>query len=83
MINVTHPDATGGPRLITGVLDDQTWEFEQEPCFYVGNSQAGPIYEVKDPNDPVIEGSYDDYLVSGGYETGYAYSRFDETQCSS
>lgn len=81
VINITHPDAADGPRLITGVLDDQTWEFEQDPCFYVGNSQGGPIYEVEFPNDAVIEGGYEDYLVSGEFETEYMYSRFDETQC--
>ncbi len=82
VINVTHPDSADGPRLITGILDDQTWEFEPEPCFYVGNSQGGSIYEVKEPNDPVIEGNYEDYVVSGQFETMYTYSRFDEGRCS-
>ena len=81
VINVTHPDAESS-RVFTGLLYGLTWEFEEGPCFYVGNSQAGPIYEVQDPNDSVIEGSYEDYRVTDAFETNFPYSRFDESQCS-
>ena len=30
---------------------------------YAGNGQAGPVYEVEDPNDAVIDRSYKDYHV--------------------
>ena len=80
VINVTHP-ASENPRAFTGLLYDITWEFEKGPCFYVGNQQGGPIYEVEDPNDSVIEGTYENYRVGGAFETEYFFSQFDSNRC--
>ena len=75
VINVTHPDAE--PRVFTGLLHDQTWELKPGLCLYAGNQQGGPIYEVPDPNDSVIEGEYPDYEVQGPFDTVFAFSRFN------
>ena len=80
-ITVTHPDFSG-ERRFTGLLYNVNWEFERTPCFYAGNVQGGPIYEVEDPNDSVIEGEYKDYIVGGAFETEYTYDRFDSLQCT-
>ena len=56
-------------RRFTGLLLSVNWEFQKTPCFYVGNQQGGPIYEVEDPNDSVIECRYEDYRVGGAFET--------------
>ena len=58
-----------------------TWEFEKRPCIYVGNSQAGPIVEVDDPNDSVIEGEYTEYEVESMFATDFTYSHFNNDLC--
>ena len=81
VINITS-SLTGEERKFTGWLYDLSWSFEEEPCLYAGNRQAGPIYQVKDPNDPIIEGSYLQYMVPGLFsERGFVYGLFDENNC--
>ena len=52
-------------------------------CFYAGNIQGGSLREITDRNfnDPVIEGSYVDYIVDGPFEHDFAYSRFSADMC--
>ena len=71
------------PRIYTGWLDDRTWESEDGvPCLYVGNIQGGPIYEVTNPNDGVIENRYSDYKVESAFsEENYAFGLFSEDRC--
>ena len=45
------------------------------------DQQGGPIAEVLDPNDSVIEGEYFDYETEGLFATSYKFSRFEEQQC--
>lgn len=81
VVNVTS-SLTGEKRSYTGWLYDLTWSFEDAPCLYVGNRQAGPIYQVKDPNDPIIEGSYLQYRAPSLFsEGGFDYGLFDEENC--
>ena len=79
-ITVTHPNAER-ERTFTAILYDFNWEFGRQPCFYAGNQQGGPIAEVLDPNDSVIEGEYFDYETEGLFATRYKFSRFEEQQC--
>ena len=71
------------PRVYTGLLDHRTWESDDGvPCLHVGNIQAGPIYEVTNPNDGVIENSYSDYKVESAFsEENYAFGLFSEDRC--
>ena len=81
VINITS-SLSGEERSYTGWLYDLTWSFEEGPCLYVGNRQAGPIYEVKDPNDPIIEGRYSEYLVKDLFsEEDFMYTLFKEENC--
>lgn len=81
VVNITS-SFSNEARSYTGWLYDLTWSFEEGPCLYVGNRQAGPIYEVKDPNDPIIEGRYSDYLVQDLFsEEEYKYTLFKEDNC--
>ena len=49
----------------------------------MGDRQSGPIYEVYEPNDGVIEGDYKDYQVTNAFsEVNYKFSRFNEMQCA-
>ena len=79
LITVNYPGSP--PRRIVGLGYSVTWEFEKRPCLYVGNSQAGPLGEIVDPNDSVIEGTYQNYQVNSMFSSDFAFSHFDETQC--
>ena len=50
-------------------------------CIYAGNQQGGPINEVSYTNDPVIEGTYEDYIVQDRFDTDFKYSIFREGRC--
>lgn len=78
-ITVNHP--RDPPRTFVGRLYEMTWEFRPTHCLYVGNRQGGPISEVLDPNDSVIRGSYQDYIVNGLFESSFDYSVFNSTRC--
>ena len=77
---IAMPDPQG--RMFTAIHHDVNWIWEKVNCLYAGNHQGGPIYEVDDPNDPVIAGEYTDYIVSAPFnETGYLFGLFDDLQC--
>ena len=59
-----------------------TWELERRPCYFVGSGQAGPLAEVSEPNDSVIEGVYSDYIIESLFATSYTYSHFLEGRCT-
>lgn len=80
-ITVTHPDASR-ERRFTAILYQFNWEFAKQPCFYAGNQQGGPIAEVMEPNDSVIEGEYSDYQMDGMFATEYKFNHFEEDQCT-
>ena len=80
IINITQ---AGSPaRVFTGFISSLAWDYSPGPCLNAGDSQGGPAFEIEAPNDPVIEGHYKDYIVSGAFdETGYAFGRFEDTSC--
>ena len=78
VINLSSP-ISGEERSFTGYF---TWDFEDGPCLYAGNRQAGPIYEIQEPKDLVIEGRYNEYVVDSAFsEDIYAYGMFRENMC--
>ena len=46
-----------------------TWELERRLCYFVGSGQAGPLAEVSEPNNSVIEGVYSDYIIESLFAT--------------
>ena len=80
LIKVSHPTLLN-ERSFVGIKGGMTWEFENRPCLYVGNSQGGPIDEVVGPNDSVIDGEYTDYEVNDMFATTYQYTKFEEGKC--
>ena len=53
------------------------WELKENWCLYVGNRQGGPINEVDNLNDPVLQGEY-----SGGQNISrYAFDHFHSARC--
>jgi len=77
-ITVNHPEQT---RQFVGFLNPLTWELDFRQCLYVGNKKGGPIDEVNDPNDPVLQGVYRDYEVDSIFGTAFQYSHFDDSRC--
>ena len=81
-VSVRYPDSK--PRSFVGMLWPLTWDYREEYCLYVGNSQAGPL-EAGDvrggPNDPVIEGDYTLYKVDSSFATNFAFSHFEGFRC--
>lgn len=72
-------------RAYTGIMHGTTWDHSEGPCLYVGNRQSGPIMEVTDPNDPVIESLFTNYQVRQPFveDTNFKFGRFQESKCSS
>lgn len=83
VVNATRP-GTNKVASFTGFIFDYTWESEEGPCLYVGDRQGGADREIQDPNDRVLDGSsYKDYIVPELFsESGYKFSRFDDSQCN-
>lgn len=78
-VSVQHPSSP--QRVFTAILLGVDWEFNRNPCFYAGNQQGGPIREVEEPNDSVIEGDFVDYEISSAFDTQYQFSRFADETC--
>ena len=73
--------AEDGYRRIPTEVEARTWDQTQAPCFYVGNSQGGPL-QFSGPDQSVIEGSITDYEMGSLFSTSFSFSQFDETQCA-
>ena len=68
-------------RQFVGFFYSLNWELKESWCLYVGNRQGGPINEVDNPNDPVLQGEYIDYKVDNIFGTEYAFDHFQSTKC--
>lgn len=51
------------------------------PCLFTGNRQGGATNAFGDPNDSVVQGSYDDYEVSDLFSTDFTFSTFNSAAC--
>lgn len=82
-VTVSPPLEAQQTRTFIAELYTFTWEPRNEVCFYAGNIQGGRLAEITDENfnDPVIEGSYEHYIVGGLFEHDFAYSRFSAGMC--
>ena len=82
---VTVSPPSGAQRRFLARLHSATWDKRSLPCYYAGSSQGGQLGEMESPHlqDPVIEGRYTEYIVTGLFETHFMYSRFDTDQCRS
>ena len=80
-VNIT---TNGNLRTYPGWISQHTWDTKEEgPCLHVGNSQGGPLGEVIEPNDGVIESTYKSYRVNSAFsEENYSFGLFSEDRCS-
>ena len=82
VVELPPRDNTQTSRTLTGYLYPLASDFSPNPCLYVGNRQAGPIHEVIDPNDPIIETIYKNYIVPSAFdETDFPFAMFNEGRC--
>ena len=72
--------APGDTRRFFAWKKDQTWEKKKMNCLYSGNGQGGPLKEVTSLPDSVIQGTYDEYEVSGLFDPNFKYEMFN-SQC--
>ena len=64
-----------------GELYSLTWQQKETGCYYAGHSQGGPVHNIDEPTDSVIQGNYTEYRVGGLFETDFTYTRFNEDVC--
>ena len=78
---MAHPLAI--PRSFVADLFHYTWDHTLKPCLYAGSSQGGSISPVDAlPNDPVIEGSYNEYEITDGiFGSRFKYNRLQNRNC--
>jgi len=63
-------------RTFVGLLNDLPKHVSPLYCLQVGNSQGGATDRVSDPNDSVIEGTYDNYEAIDLFSTDFTFSQF-------
>jgi len=78
VVTVDHPGPTSTSRAFIAELHSATWDRKRKQCLY---AQSEVINEEDVPNDNVIEGTYDDYEVSGLFDSDFKYNQFQENQC--
>ena len=74
-VTVTAP--AGDPRRFFASKYHRTWDRENQACLYAGDSQGYVQAEVTSLSGSVIEGIYNEYIVSGLFATDYKYEMFD------
>ena len=77
-VTVNAPD--GLSRSFVSSLYERPWEI-MLPCLFSGNRQGGATNAFGDPNDSIIQGSYQDYEVSNLFDTDFTFSTFDSAVC--
>lgn len=71
------------PRRFIGELYHRSWDRSLKSCVYVGSSQGGQLRDIDGPHDTVIEGVYQDYIMSDGLMgTEFKYRQFQSSYCN-
>ena len=74
---ITFTQSDGNVRNVPARLQSHTWSSSQvSPCLYAGDSEGGHLFEVEEPNDSLLEGSYQDYVMETLFSTKYKFSKF-------
>jgi len=79
---VDHPRPTSPSCTFIAELHPATWDSKRKQCLYVGSAQSEAINEVDVPNDHAIEGTYNNYKVSGLFDSDFQYNQFQEDKCA-
>lgn len=79
VVRVDHPDDP--PRRFVAELFERTWDKSRRPCLYAGDGQGGSILDPVTPNDPVIAGTFRDYIVSDLFSDDFVYNKLLDRDC--
>lgn len=77
---ITVNPINGVSRSFVSALYERPWEI-MLPCLIAGNRQGGATNAFGNPNDPVVQGSYQDYEVSDLFSTAFTFSTFNSAVC--
>ena len=77
-ITVNATDET--TRTFVGSLYERPWEI-MLPCLFTGDRQGGETNAFGDPNDSILQGSYQDYEVIDLFSNDFTFSTFDSAVC--
>ena len=80
VLEIHHP--LSPVRYVPAWMTSSTWSSKHTACLYAGDTQGGHVYEVKSPNDTLLEGSYKDYIVPNLFATGFKYKKFNDNICN-
>ena len=80
VVRVDHPDDP--PRQFVAELFQRTWDKTMKPCLYAGDGQGGRIFDQVTPNDPVIAGTFRDYIVSSIFASNFVYNKLERRNCA-
>ena len=70
-------NTSGATRRFFAWRFNRTWEKKRQTCLYAGDAQGNVLYEVTSLSGSIIEGTYDEYIVSSLFATDYKYEVFD------
>ena len=73
LVTVSYPGSQN--RTFVAELHRRAW-VERIPCLYAGNSMAGPIAEVPQYKDNVIDGALDSYSVKDLFSPEFEHSKY-------
>ena len=73
-VTVAYPGAP--ERTFIANYGKRDW-LDGRPCLYAGNSNGGPVAEVKGSGS-VIEGRYSNYEVDGLFDTDFQFSKYND-----
>ena len=73
LVTVSYPGSQN--RTFIGELHRRAW-VEEIPCLHAGNSMAGPMVEVPQYKDRVIDGAPDSYSVKDLFSTEFEHSKY-------
>jgi len=71
----------GDTRSFVGELYERPWEI-MLPCLFTGNRQGDATNAFSDPNDSIIQGSFEDYIVGNLFSTDFTFSTFNSVACT-
>lgn len=81
-ITVDSTKFSGEARSFVSLLYARPGEI-MLPCLFTGDRQGGATNAFDDPNDSVLQGSFEDYEVSDLFDTNFKFSVFNSTICGS
>ena len=75
-VTVSYPGSAN--RTFIAEYHPRSW-IGKKPCLYAGNSMAGPMIEVPQFKDNVVDGAVDSYIVNSLYDPRFKHSKYESS----